>query len=125
VQPLGYLAWAASGKDPGLSPLFILEQAARTRYVQSELDQLEFEGATPRAAELSLRWHRALDEAREIVRLLPPEQVGQCVLDPNGQLAKAPPASLARALADGRVVFHEGRIKGAFPEIRTSGPSAL
>jgi len=60
LQPLGYLAWAASGRDPGLSPLFILEQAARTRYVQSEIDQLDFEGPTPRAADLSGRWHHAL-----------------------------------------------------------------
>ena len=29
VQPLGYLAWAACGKDPGWSPAAILEQAAR------------------------------------------------------------------------------------------------
>ncbi len=28
-QPLGYLAWAACGKDPGFSPAAILEQAAR------------------------------------------------------------------------------------------------
>lgn len=122
LQPLGYLAWAASGKDPGLSPLFILEQAARTRYVQGELDQLEFEGPTPRAAELSARWHQALDEAREVVRLLPPEQVGRCVLDRLGGLLAASPAALAEALAGGRVGFHEGRIKGAFPEIRPSTP---
>ena len=64
LQPLGYLAWAASGKDPGLSPLFILEQAARTRYVQSEIDQLDFEGPAPRAADLSGRWHHALAVAR-------------------------------------------------------------
>jgi hypothetical protein len=119
VQPLGYLAWAASGKDPGLSPLFILEQAARTRYVQSEVDQLDFEGATPAAAELSGRWHHALDAARELVRLLPSEQVGKCVLDLNGRLETASPAALGTELAEGRVAFHEGRIKGAFPELRT------
>jgi len=28
LQPLGYLAWAACGKDPGFSPAGILEQAA-------------------------------------------------------------------------------------------------
>lgn len=118
LQPLGYLAWAASGKDPGLSPLFILEQAARTRYVQSEIDQLDFEGPTPRAAEISVRWHEAVEGAREIVRLLPPEDVGRCVLDHRGLLQQASPASLATELAFGRVAFHEGRIKGAFPEIR-------
>lgn len=118
LQPLGYLAWAASGKDPGLSPLFILEQAARTRYVQGELDQLEFEGPTPRAADLSSRWHEALDEARELVRLLPPEQVGKCVLDIQGRLERSSPSAITGQLALGRVTFHEGRIRGAFPELR-------
>ena len=118
LQPLGYLAWAASGKDPGLSPLFILEQAARTRYVQGELDQLQFDGPTPRAAELSVRWHQAIDEARALIRLLPPDQVGQCVLDHHGRLVKSSPLKLGEDLAAGRVAFHEGRIRGAFPEFR-------
>jgi hypothetical protein len=30
LQPLGYLAWAACGKDPGFSPAAILEHASRT-----------------------------------------------------------------------------------------------
>jgi hypothetical protein len=96
----------------------MLEQAARTRYVQAEIDRLAFEGPTPRASDLSVRWHRALEEAREVVRLLPPEQVGLCVLDTRGGLLKNPPSVLAEELARGRVVFHPGRIKGAFPEIR-------
>jgi hypothetical protein len=118
VQPLGYLAWAASGKDPGLSPLAIIEQAARTRYVQSEIDQLAFDGPAPRAAELSVRWHRAVEEAREIVQALPAEQVGSCVLDDQGRLARSTPAELRDALAAGRLRFHEGSIRGAFPELR-------
>lgn len=119
LQPLGYLAWAACGKDPGLSPSFILEQAARTRYVQSEVDELAFEGPSPRAADLSQRWHQAIDEARELLRLLPPEHAGKCVLDPRRLLQKASPGSLGGELAGGRVVFHEGRIRGALPEFRT------
>lgn len=119
VQPLGYLAWAAAGKDPGFSPPRILEECARTRYVQAEIDGLEFEGPTPQAAELSRRWHEALAEAREIVRTLPSEQVGRCVLDHHGLLEKAPATSLVEELSAGRVVFHEGRIRGAFPELRS------
>ena len=118
LQPLGYLAWAASGKDPGLSPLFILEQAARTRYVQEEIDRLDFEGPTPRASDLSVRWHRAMEQAREIVRLLPPENGGQCALDAKGGLQQAAPAALAGEITSGRAVFHRGSIRGAFPEIR-------
>ena len=32
LQPLGYLAWAASGKDPGFGPAAILERAARSSH---------------------------------------------------------------------------------------------
>jgi hypothetical protein len=118
VQSLGYLAWAAAGKDPGFSPARIVEECARTRYVQSEIDSLDFDGPPPNAAEISSQWHGAIDEAREIVRALPPEEAGKCVLDHQGQLAKVPPAALREELAARRVVFHEGRIRGAFPELR-------
>ena len=117
VQPLGYLAWAAAGKDPGFSPLRIVEECARTRYVQSEIDSLDFDGPVPKAAEISSRWHAAVDEAREIVRVLPAEQAGRCVLDHEGRLQKGPPAAVLEELSAGRVVFHEGRIRGAFPEV--------
>jgi hypothetical protein len=118
LQPLGYLAWAASGKDPGLSPSYIVEQAARTRYVQAELDELAFDGPAPSARDVSARWHQAIAEAREVIARLPPEHAGKCVLDHSGQLQRASPSSLERELAGGRVAFHEGRIRGAFPEVR-------
>jgi hypothetical protein len=45
IQPLGYLAWAACGKDPGFSPLTIVEQAGRSgRYTTAELEGLSFDG---------------------------------------------------------------------------------
>lgn len=119
LQPLGYLAWAASGKDPGFGPLAILEEAARSvRYTQAELDALDFEDGPPAAAELSVRWHRALAVAREVVDGLPHEHAGTCVLDGGGELLKASPSDLAQVLAAGRVRFHPGRIRGAFPELR-------
>jgi hypothetical protein len=45
LQPLGYLAWAACGKDPGFTPSGILEQARRSsRYTDDEVSSLAFEG---------------------------------------------------------------------------------
>lgn len=119
LQPLGYLAWAASGKDPGFGPLLILEEAARTaRYTQPELDALDFEGPAPVAASLSVRWRRALAVARDVVARLPAEHAGTCVLDEGGDLLRAAPEALEGALGSGRVRFHPGRIRGAFPELR-------
>ena len=64
VQPLGYLAWAACGKDPGFSPPAILELAARSaRYSEAELRGLDFDGEAPDATELAQRWRATLDTA--------------------------------------------------------------
>jgi hypothetical protein len=122
LQPLGYLAWAAAGKDPGFGPSLLLEEAARaTRYTQEEIDALEFQGSPPSAAELSRRWHRALAEGREVVAALPVERAGTCVLDARGELERASPDALREELSAGRVRFHAGRIRGAFPGVRGEG----
>jgi hypothetical protein len=118
IQPLGYLAWAACGKDPGFSPALILEQAARSaRYSKEEIDALSFEGDPPDAARLSRKWHSMLEEALQIVDVLPPEEVGRCALSREGTLYLGAPPALQRALADGAVRFHTGRIKGALPTV--------
>jgi hypothetical protein len=119
IQRLGYLAWAASGKDPGFSPAAILEHAGRSaRYSQTEIDSLSFDGPVPEAAELSQRWHAMLNEAREIVAALPPMEIGKCVLDGDSNLFVAGVKQLREALANLRVNFHKGCLYGAFPQPR-------
>jgi hypothetical protein len=118
VQPLGYLAWAACGKDPGFSPSAILELAARAaRYSEAELRGLDFEGAPPDAASLARQWRAALDTAREVVAALPAEEAGRAVLASDGTPYRGEPATLREALQRGELRFHEGRIRGAFPRI--------
>ncbi len=119
IQPLGYLAWAACGKDPGFSPGSILEHAARTsRYSADEVNRLAFAGDAPDAARLSRTWHRMLDEARLITESLPTPEVGTCVLSAAGELCLAPPHDLPALVAGGALVFHHGRIRGALPQLR-------
>jgi hypothetical protein len=118
LQALGYLAWAACGKDPGFSPGSILEHAGRTaRYSSAEVRELSFAGPVPDAAELSRRWHSMLDDARRIVAVLPPEEVGKCVLAAEGGLQRGTAADLDGALRERRLVFHAGTIRGALPRI--------
>lgn len=118
VQPLGYLAWAACGKDPGFSPRAILEQAARSaRYSRAELAGLDFEGEPPTAEALSRRWHRALDAARAVVGLLPAAQVGRAVITHPGALFRGSPDELSKALEEEQLSYHEGTIGGAFPRL--------
>ena len=121
IQPLGYLAWAACGKDPGFSPASILDQAGRSaRYSSDEIRELSFEADAPDAAELSRKWHFLMEEAREVIHLLPPEHVGKCVMTGGGDLCVDRPASLAKAIEGNAVRFHAGRIKGAIPAFSQS-----
>jgi hypothetical protein len=116
VQPLGCLAWAASGKDPGFSPASILEEAARTaRYSDIELRGLDFDGMAPDPQALAQRWHIVLAAAREAVQMLPAAQAGRAVLQTTGGLFRGAPAELRAALASGTLVFHPGSIRGALP----------
>jgi hypothetical protein len=119
LQPLGYLAWAASGKDPGFTPSGILEQARRSsRYTEDEVLALAFDGPAPRVADLSRRWHDALEAAGPIIAKLPPEQIGRAVITPGGQLFTGAASDLDRALAVGDVTFHPGRIGGVWPQVK-------
>ncbi len=122
VQPLGYLTWAACGKDPGFSPVAILEHAARsTHYAATEILALSFAGEPPDPAALSRRWHLMLGEARQVVDALPAAEVGRCVIGADGKLFSGDARSLSRVLEDGTLLFHEGRIRGALPRPKLPG----
>ncbi len=117
IQRLGYLIWAACGKDPGFSPGRILHEARRSsHYSAAEVAQLAFGGSTPDVKDLSRDWHGMLSEAEQIIDSLPPEQAGRCVLDSEGKLYQSDIASLGQSLQEDTVFFHEGSIRGAFPE---------
>ena len=121
LQPLGYLAWASCGKDPGFSPASVLEHAARSsHYSAEELTGLAFDGEPPKAADLSRRWHRALDAASPVVGALPPAEVGTCVLTTRGELFRGSPDTVRAALSARQLLFHPGRLRGAYPRVASS-----
>lgn len=118
LQPLGYLAWAACGKDPAFSPASILEHAARTgRFTAEEVAELAFAGERPDASGLARRWHAALGMAHLIVEFLPADEAGACVLL-GRELCRLAPDDLGTALGRGEIRFRTGSIRGAFPAIR-------
>ncbi|MFW5744054.1 MAG: hypothetical protein ACOC2D_12335, partial [Spirochaetota bacterium] len=119
LQPLGYLAYAACGKDPGYNPISLLAVAKRQRYSRAELASLDFDGETPDAQELGRRWHTILAAADRICETLPADHVGTCVATRNGELCRTDGEALEHALAEGALVFHEGSIGGAWPRIVT------
>lgn len=119
IQPLGYLAWAACGKDPGFSPGAILEHAARSgRYSADEVGTLSFAGDPPDAARLAREWHQMLEGAAEVIRALPAEHAGQAVLSEAGDLCRVNASELPLLLSEGALVFHAGSIRGALPQLR-------
>jgi hypothetical protein len=119
LQPLGYLAWAACGKDPGVNPRLILCEASRSgRYSDAELDSLAFAGTPPTLADAQQRWRTILDEAQVILDTLPPTEIGRCVLQVDLELFRGDAATLAQSLWAGRVRFHAGSIRGVLPQFR-------
>ena len=117
IQPLGLLAWAANGKDLGLTPNYILEMCSRTSYTPPEFEIAIKNAGDYNLADLSARWHDMIWRARDTVKLLPPSEVGKAVMTKDGKLFKGDDAALKAALAAGELEFHEGTIGGAWPRI--------
>ncbi len=106
---LGLLAWAAAGKDPGLTPSLILEQANRFNRLRPEeflavlgTDQFDF-------VAMKTRWRESVEAARELVATLPPEEVGALYLDGEGQPSDPRMAREAQS--------HYPSLGGALPQI--------
>lgn len=119
VAPLGLLAWAACGKDEGWNPHLIAEEAARTaHYSREEIAELDWAGAPPDFAVLKTRWRAALNQARRMIDLLPPEQIGRAVLNAAGAPFRGDEELLRNALEDDNLAFHEGHIGGAWPQLK-------
>jgi len=120
IQNVGYLFWAACGKDPGFNPVSLLSEAKRSsHYSTEEVEQLSFQGPAPNASTLSRQWHTMLKEAEKIIELLPPQEVGKCVLDDKAGLFIGGPEILNDELKRDSIQFHKGTIKGAFPKLRS------
>jgi hypothetical protein len=118
LQRLGYLIWAACGKDEGYGPGLMLDGASRQRYNQTELDLLDFEGSRPSASLLGRAFKEAIAEAKVILDLLPEEEIGCCLLEQNGSPYSELPDRLAVDLAKDNVIqFHKGSIGGVWPVI--------
>lgn len=62
-------------------------------------------------------WRVSLDLGSEVGDVLPAEEVGRCVLTRHGELFRGDADAARRALAQGEILFHAGRIKGAFPRV--------
>lgn len=110
---LGALVWAACGKDPGYTPEFLLNQAARhTAHTQNELDRLLLRHPMDLAT-MKHMWLAAFHHARELVRSLPTDELGCFYLSTRGE----PVEPLARDNDLGGLTRHYGTVRGAWPTV--------
>jgi len=110
---LGALAWAATGKDPGLSPLLILNELNRhTRYQPEDLAEVRLREPVSLSV-LKVAWLEMLRSARDLVTRLPAAEVGCLYLDPRGQPTTPAPEQPSFAT----LVRHFGHLKGSWPRV--------
>lgn len=113
VLALGALCWAACGKDPGFTPLSLLELLKRRGRIRpEELARLDLvEPIDVRG--IKSAWIEALDSVEPFVASLPPDEIGCLYYSPS-----------SRAFVDPRTVDdaqpHFGRPGGVLPRVSPS-----
>lgn len=110
---LGTLAWAATGKDPGLSPLFILNELVRTsRYRPTDLESVVL--ARPLSVvELKQKMLAAVRQSEDLINRLPAADVGCLYLDTAGQPVTPDPEAAGFA----GLTRHFGSLRGSWPRV--------
>ncbi len=113
ILPLGALCWAAVGKDPGFTPLSLLELLKRRgKYRPEDFDRLRLAEAVD-VTVLKTQWLAALEDAERFVRSRPADEAGCLYYAPARKRFVAPTESMA---AEGtRVIPHHGRPGGVLP----------
>ncbi len=113
ILPLGALVWAAVGKDPGFTPVSLLELLKRRgRYRPEDFSRLHL------AVDLSLpelkdRWLEALGRAERFVNGRPPSEAG-CLYYSRRQRSFVEPG-VDEDLAAAGIELHYGRPGGVLP----------
>jgi hypothetical protein len=110
--PLGALCWAAAGKDPGFTPLSLLEILRRRgKYHQEDFARLRLSAPVELPA-LKRRWLAALADAEAFVRSRPPEETGCLYYSRSLERFVAPDAQ-----GPTDAVPHYGRPGGVLPRV--------
>lgn len=111
VLPLGALCWAATGKDPGFTPLSLLELLRRRgRYRPEDFARLRLVAPVDLPAMKTI-WLAALDDAEAFARSRPPAELG-CLYYSVAEGRFVQPRDDGSA---GQVLPHHGRPGGVLP----------
>jgi len=113
VLALGALCWAACGKDPGFTPLSLLELLRRRGRIRPEdLARLQLVGEID-LPELKTAWLEALDSVASFVESRPPDEIG-CLYYSASRETFVDPREAPDA------VPHFGRPGGVIPQVDPS-----
>jgi len=110
VLPLGALCWAGVGKDPGFTPLSLLELLQRKgRYRPEDFARLQLSKPIDLPG-LKQLWLAALDEAAKFIASRPGDEIGCLYYSPAARRFIQPSA-------DDVVAVHFGRPGGILPDL--------
>jgi hypothetical protein len=109
---LGALAWAGTGKDPGLSPEAIIRSGGQAVYRLEDLADLTLSEPVT-LPQFKERWLEAPSAALNLIARFPPGEVGCLYLDRAGK--HVCPDSTTTEFPN--LTRHFGSIKGAWPRI--------
>lgn len=113
ILPLGALCWAAVGKDPGFSPLSLLELLRRQgRYHAEDFSKLRIEGGPVDLVSMKKDWLAAVDDADAFIRSRPPTEAG-CLYFSRSRKQFIQSSSFDDSQGD--VVCHFGKLGGGLP----------
>ena len=120
VLPLGAMIWAAVGKDPGFTPMSLLEQLKRRgRYRPEDVARLVL--AVPfDLTKAKTAWRAALAEADSFIRERPHDEVGCLYYSSSRDRFVAPAPGIS--LEEQGLVTHFGQPGGVLPRV-ADGPT--
>ena len=118
ILPLGALCWAAAGKDPGFSPLSLLELLKRRgKYQQDDFLRLQLVQPVD-LTDLKSQWLNALDSAEHFIAASNPEETGCLYYDTESKQFIAPTPT-QRSNAEKAIIPHFGRPGGVLPSFQS------
>ena len=110
---LGALVWAASGKDPGLTPELILDWISRHGFYDPEqIKQVNLQQPLD-LVKIKREWMQIIEEAGALVQKLPMEEIGCFYLNAAGK----PVCPIPDSREFSSLTRHYGSVKGAWPRI--------
>ena len=114
ILPFGALCWAAVGKDPGFTPLSLLELLKRRgRYHPEDFSRLDLRVPFDLVAAKE-SWRAALEGAESFCRSRPPDEIGCLYWSPVQQRFVMP---LPNEMPTADVVPHFGTPGGVLPRL--------